>query len=287
MNNKTKKGLRWLSAAALAALTVSACIEDEPRAVDDDDGSNTSAGGNTSSTNSGGNTSSSGGAGPSAGGGTSVPDGPSVSGFMANEAVIYEYDNVTFTAQVSDPDGAADVTGGTLKDSDGAVYGTFLKSGGGNAYAVTVDWETINELSAIEFVSGSSEDRVFIAEFTDGAGHVGSAQFTVSMQCSNGGGFCGDYCIDTNTDTNNCGGCGNECLCDSGSCQTCEAKPVTPMDTCDDVCAAQAKTCSESACDVAGYGFDDAACTFPVASYNYYCDLPFSPSTTHVECCCI
>ena len=286
MNDTTmKKGLRWLSAAALAALTVGACIEDEPRAVDDDDGSSTSANGSTSSA--GGSTGTSGGAGPSASGGTSVPDGPSVNGFMASEAIMFQYDSVTFTAQVTDPDGASDVTGGTLKDSEGTLYGTFLKSGGGNAYAVTVDWESINELSAIEFLTGSSEERVFVAEFTDGAGHVGSAQFTLSMQCSGGEGFCGDYCIDTNTDTSNCGGCGNECMCNNGACQTCEVKPVTPMDTCNDVCAGQGKTCSESVCDVAGYGFDDAACTFPVASYNYYCDLPFSASATHVECCCI
>lgn len=46
-----------------------------------------------------------------------------------------------------------------------------------------------------------------------------------NCQCPNGTVFCGNRCVNTNTDTSNCGRCGNQCnvgigeLCDAGRCE--------------------------------------------------------------------
>src|SRR4030095_345752 len=207
-NVKTMSILTILGSAYFFA---SACGAGKQSSEDDDDdgvGSTTS----TTSMTSGGGAVGSGGY----GGGTSVPGGPLVESFTADPAVIDHNDDVLLVAEVSDPDGLADIVGGVVKDDAGAMYGTLLKSGGGGTFALTLHWDQIEAVAAIEFTSGTHGTRTLVAEFTDASGNIGTKDLTLALTCHDAFGYCDGNCIDTNTSNLHCGSCNHACLCVDG-----------------------------------------------------------------------
>ena len=272
-------------ATAACMLAAGACTVEEARDVDDDaatDATSSSSGQTSSSATGGGGSAATVGS----GGSIMVPGGPSVMSFAANETVLYVYDTATFTAQVDDPDGPSDIVGGVLKGPTGITYGDFLKSGGGNAYAISVNWDDMNLIDPVAFPNGGTT-RVFTAEFTDTAGNVGSSNITLSIECQGGEGFCGEYCTNTDSDFENCGACGTSCFCGGGMCVACEPAPATVPFTCDDVCAAKGQVCNRDSCGEAGMGYENATCTGTPVDSTFSCSSTFfTPTLTHVQCCC-
>ena len=271
-------------AAGLAAIcTFNACGgSSTSKNNNDDDDDGTASSGQT--TGGGSNT-----GGGGAGGMMVEPGAPVISEF-STPAMQFEPNegSITFNVNVVDPDGSADIQGGTLTDTQGLEFGTFLKSGGGDGYALQLSWNNFEEMTAIQFANGGVV-FTFVATFTDLANHQVSASLDLQLGCGEDlFGYCG-YCTNTDDDSNHCGGCNNECLCDgSGSCATCTPLPAPPAMDCNGICAAQGKTCSDNVCDNdGGRLYDGNSCGGNVTSY-LYCSYPFfDPDGASVECCCI
>ena len=78
---------------------------------------------------------------------------PRILSFTTNVGAITRGQSVTFSAIVTDPDGLADIVGGTLEGSSGQVYGTFSASGGAGAYSMPLSWNDMHLVAPIEFIS--------------------------------------------------------------------------------------------------------------------------------------
>lgn len=161
------------------------------------------------------------------GGGTTEPGAPQFLSFGTNVTKLDGGDPplVTFTAVLTDPDGVDDLIGGSLLDESGAPYGAFVTSGQEGAYQMTVTWEDINTITAIDFAPGADGMRSFTAEFFDGAGHKATRNISLTLSCSGLAacdgrcreGRCGTQCVYFG-DNDNCGACDNDCgngFCDS------------------------------------------------------------------------
>jgi hypothetical protein len=125
----------------------------------------------------------------------------------------YKFDDVVFSAVLTDPDGINDLIGGTLKDPDsGASYGSFATDAGEGAYAMTLTWDAINTVRKIEGKGGAS--RVFRAEFFDQAGHSVTRDVTLMFKCVNTTSvdLCNGQCTLIDSSVDNCGACGHACL---------------------------------------------------------------------------
>jgi len=168
-----------------------------------------------------------------AGGGTSEPGAPEFLSFGTNVPALdggADTPSVTFTAVVTDPDGVDDVIGGSLLDQSGAPYGAFATSGQEGAYEMTLTWEQINTVSAIDFDPGPGASRTFTAEFFDASGKKATRSISLSLTCDGSSACDGDCglarcttaCVWLGSDQD-CGACGNDC--GSGWCNTDEAVP--------------------------------------------------------------
>jgi hypothetical protein len=170
---------------------------------------------------------------------------PVISSFTSDVAGLTEGGSVTFTVAVTDPQGVADVIGGTLLGGDGETYGTFSTTGGG-LFTLTQTWAQLEAAKDITFTD--EEQRLFTARFSDAAGHLVLAQTTVRLQCG-GDGACSGVCTDLMADRDNCGTCGHQCTDDSFD--TCE-EGVCPVmsdcvedfagETCTTICTGQGYT---------------------------------------------
>src|SRR5262249_50741953 len=98
-------------------------------------------------------------------------DAPKVLSFGTNVTTLTEGQSVSFSTVVTDPQGIDNLIGGTLKDENGATYGSFATSGQEGAYALTLSWDAINQVEAIAFDYGGKATRTFAAEFFDVEGH--------------------------------------------------------------------------------------------------------------------
>jgi hypothetical protein len=168
-----------------------------------------------------------------AGGGTTEPGAPEFLSFGTNVPALDgqgETPAVTFTAVVTDPDGVDDVIGGSLLDQSGAPYGAFATSGQEGAYEMTLTWDQIDTVAAIDFDPGPGASRTFTAEFFDASGKKATRSISLSLTC-NGSSACDGQCglarcttecvwLDS---TENCGACGNDC--GSGWCETEDGAP--------------------------------------------------------------
>lgn len=139
---------------------------------------------------------------------SSAPTGPEIATFIADTDRLSDGGTVTFTALVTDPQGAGDVAGGTLTDAEGGdTYGVFENDG--ENWTITLSWEDIGGVRALNF--DSEDKRTFEAIFVDNSGGESApATVAVTFHCD-GEPSCGGACIDFTADPANCGGCGAQC----------------------------------------------------------------------------
>lgn len=162
-----------------------------------------------------------------------------------NVTSLTMYQTVTFSVVATDPDGVADLIGGTLKTETGsATYGALITTAQEGAYSLTLSWEEINRVSPITFTT--EERRKFRVELFDQAGHRAQTMVEVTLTCG-GTGSCAGLCTNLSNDFDNCGGCGVQCpsganRCSSGKCEVQITTRATA--SCDAVCAGAQKTCN-------------------------------------------
>jgi hypothetical protein len=123
-------------------------------------------------------------------------------------STLTEGESATFTAIVTDPDGIADLIGGSLEDPvSGALYGAFAVAGDEGAYSLRLSWADVHRVRAIAFAA--PEDRGFRARFFDTAGHRAEALVDLRLHCG-ADGACDGHCTDFDAD-GTCGGCATAC----------------------------------------------------------------------------
>ena len=164
------------------------------------------------------------------------PRGPTIITLNTNSADITQGESVVFSAVVTDPDGIDDVIGGTLLDAtSGLSYGSFATAASEGAYSLTLRWEDLQRLSAINFTAPIS--RVFRAEFFDSTGNRTTRDVTLTLTCD-GIGACNGVCTSLTT-ISNCGSCGNFCglngTCTAGSCVCPEGTDAVCGSYCEDL----------------------------------------------------
>ena len=227
---------------------------------------------------------------------TSTDGGPFFLSFSTNVGTITDGESVVFTATVSDPDGLDDIAGGSLFTGDGAFsYGPFVAAGQEGTYSITVSWEAIDQVEAIEFESIDVE-RVFRAEFYDTKGKSASRDTMITLSCP-GGGACDGACKDFQVDAENCGACENVCEggCDSAACAPLLGECIDMTNGfafCTEYCQGKGEQCVESGCDGStyiGYNAKDLC----MGDFSF---VPFMTSYDHVNtwdakqivvrCCC-
>ena len=152
---------------------------------------------------------------------------PEILELALNTGVVDDNTLLVVSAIVTDPDGAADIVGGSLIDPvAGGTYGTFAASGGPGAYDMSLTWSELNAVRAIN-LDGTAE-RALRARFFDQAGHEVQSDIVITLvgaasmsACDGICGLarCGGSCIDAafNT-TDNCGACGASCTVTGSFC---------------------------------------------------------------------
>jgi hypothetical protein len=92
---------------------------------------------------------------------------------------------VTVTAEVSDPQGAHTVFGGTIVDSDaGATVGSFVLDSPGT-WVVVFGWPELAAAEPVVFGSGEDATRHLQAVFQDLSGNEVSAALELTLRCEN------------------------------------------------------------------------------------------------------
>jgi hypothetical protein len=232
-----------------------------------------------------------GGDGGSVDAGGSTPGGPKILDLATDVAILTEGQSVTFTATVTDADGTGDLVGGTLKRPDGgATYGAFVQTGGGT-FTLTVSWEKLHQVSAIEFTA--DQKRSFRAVFTDVAGHEGFRDVDVQLTCPTDE-ACAGHCVDLQSDPDNCGTCGHSCAgaCTTGICAAAFSRCASAAEaSCDAVCTATGGTCVAKGCGGATlrYYSDPVGCNQedPLTDTTQSCSAALSTDLGFaVRCCC-
>ncbi len=145
---------------------------------------------------------------------------PRVLSFDTNVTQITEGQSVIFTVVVTDPDGIDDLIGGSLKDAvNGQTYGAFSTSASEGAYSLTVSWNDIHLIRAINFLAPIT--RTFNAVFYDQSGNTASDSKGITLACGSDG-ACDGACTDLDS-PNDCGGCDITCrydqVCSSRNCR--------------------------------------------------------------------
>jgi len=211
---------------------------------------------------------------------------PTFLDFSVNTSVATDTDNLVFTALVTDPDGIDDLIGGSLKAPGGASYGSFATSSAEGSYQITLTWNDLNTVSAID-IDGSPESREFVAEFFDAAGNNSTRSVTIRLECAGGDdeATCdGDgRCISLLTATD-CLECGNNCTdtgginvgsgsftqrgqCEpsAGGCTASVVRAAQPGLTCDAVCG-------DWDCADGSFGGMSIGCSTPSSADVLHCD---------------
>jgi hypothetical protein len=206
----------------------------------------------------------------------SLDSPPIILSFDSNVQAITQGEQVTFTAVVTDPDGAGDIAfGDLLGGGTGIVYGAFTAGAQQGTYELALSWSQINQLAPIDFGHGASEQRPFVGRFFDHAGRGAARTAAITLQC-NGGAACSGTCVGG---LEGCGPAWSACL------------PHGTVTTCVDYCASVGSTCSGSCTNPytgmpAGVlTFDNATCTYYAPGFTLACagDV-FGYEAT--RCCC-
>lgn len=189
--------------------------------------------------------------GPGVGGGngsggtgdTSGNASPVIVSLGTNAPTLRPGDTLVISAMVTDPDGAADLVGGTVKDPlTGVTYGTM--SGSAGSYSLSLSWDAIDLASPITTPAGGAV-RAFTVQFMDAAGNLVGQDVSVTLACADATlAACGSECVDLQWHWGNCGVCGRTCTydCSLGSCFA-DVHSLTSS-SCDAVCASAGLTCA-------------------------------------------
>jgi hypothetical protein len=265
---------------------------------------------NSAGSNTGGDANPQGGTGGSAagesnggspsGGSSGGAEAPVILSFSSNVTTLTPNEMLIVTAVITDPQGIADVVGGTLGDPAGATYGSFAVSTVDGSYSVTLSWTALNTLASIDAPSGGV-DRTFVATFFDQVGNMTSDSLTVHLECVTATeGICDGDCSDLQQDDANCATCGHDCgtngTCVAGTCYAPGGcfTVVTTTD-CNAACAGAGATCSADACGSSFWGWGeyqacaDADFTASIGFVGYACDTAFAADPyppAYGRCCC-
>jgi len=217
--------------------------------------------------------------------------------FSTNVGEITDGESVIFTATMSDPDGFADIAGGTLFAENGAFsYGPFIAAGQEGTYSITVSWSAIDQVESVDFV-GASIERTLRAEFFDLGGKSVSKDTTITLSCD-AGGACDGRCKDFQVDDEHCGGCGNLChtACENALCLPAFGECID-MDSgfasCADYCQGVGEQCVQDGCDnltFSGHENLFECMDKPWSGWNHHdpCDysITWDGIEAAVRCCC-
>jgi hypothetical protein len=215
----------------------------------------------------------------------------------SSPASISQGATVEITAMVSDPDGIADLLGGTLlRDSDGSLYGAFHQVSGGT-FTASLSWAQLDALEPIEFEGTAS--RRMRAEFLDQAGHKGWAALDLPLSCP-AHAACAGACVDLASDANHCGSCATTCD-EAGGVGGCAARHCMPSlslcfdpemkASCAAVCGGEGSTCVAGGCNgftlyyFPSFGDCPPPNLSPAIGKNIACDAPLE-SSARARCCC-
>lgn len=216
--------------------------------------------------------------------------GPKILQFLTNVTTINENESVIFTAVVTDPDGVADVIGGSLTSPDGKIaFGAFATSGEEGAYQLSLSWAAIHQAQNITFETPKTV-RTFRAEFFDAGGKSAWKTADITLNCDDGErvtpAACGGQCKDLDSDDEHCSSCDVECdvFFNSNTIGRCIESACTPtyqgcvksseFINCNETCAALGEACVVGGCngntafgysngcdEFYGYGQGDHSCT--------------------------
>lgn len=269
-------------------------------------GNNTGGDANPGGSNAGSDGNPQGGPGGAAGGNnmggdsSSGPEAPVILSFSSNVTTLNPDQSLIITAVITDPQGIADVVGGTLAAPEGATYGSFAVSTVDGSYSVTLSWDALNTLAAINTPAGGT-DRTFVATFFDQIGNMTSQSLTVHLECETAtDGICDGDCTDLQQDDANCATCAHSCgtngTCVEGACYApggCFT--VVTVTDCNAACAAGGATCSADACGLSFWGWSDNQLCEDGDFFNsfgfqgYACNAAFASDPyppDYARCCC-
>ncbi len=133
---------------------------------------------------------------------------PQIVSLTTNINTMGPDDTLVISAVITDPDGAADLLGGQLFDANGqSSYGSFAGTGG--SYTFDLTWQQLRTLEEIEAPAGATS-RALRATFFDQQGSSSSRDLNIRLECdAPDDAICSGSCADLQTDSNNCGSCGN------------------------------------------------------------------------------
>jgi hypothetical protein len=229
------------------------------------------------------------------------PGGPELLAFGASAKSMTEGESIVVSAVFAAHDGGSSVAGGVLVDEmSGATVVSFHATAGQTGLEATASWSSLSAATVIAFDKGATPSRTLRASFFDDAGRKTERLLDVTLTCA-GLGACGGKCVDTSVSREHCGQCGNACpmdqaglrartSCLSGVCAQAFAgcAPIGTAQTCNDVCAAKGKTCSNTCSDgdSGGIGGSSAQCddhwTTPRCTETISGGFGF----TFASCCC-
>ncbi len=234
--------------------------------------------------------------------GTAEPGGPVILQFLTNVNTISDGETVTFTAVVTDPDGVADVIGGSMSSPDGKIgYGAFVTGGEEGAYSLDLSWAQLHQAEAIAF-DGPSTTRSFRAEFFDQGGKSASKTVEMTLSCDDGKritpAVCEGSCTDLDSDDVNCTQCGIVCLLSfktSGHCVNSGCTPAlqgcstyAEFANCDQQCASLGETCVVGGCtNMTSVAYADDKCGSNESfGFGHPCNEPADQGSGQYHACC-
>ena len=221
--------------------------------------------------------------------------GPEFLSFGTNLTTMTSTDTATFVAVLTHPQGIADLVGGHLTDSTGAIqYGAFVADQQGS-YSLSLSWKQIYQATSFQF---DAQDQVeFVAEFFDVQGRRATKHVTLTLACPGATyGTCGGACFDFASDHANCGGCKKTCAqgtCGQNGCGGIDVVDSTMSMTCTEICAQKG-----GSCDMTCGGYDNNSnvaeyqCSGqPFADHYFACDQapPATDGGCPIDfhgCCC-
>ena len=110
---------------------------------------------------------------------------PVIDAIEASPTTLTPDEVATVTAQVSDPQGAHTIFGGSLRDTDAnASVGSFALTSPG-VWEAQVGWAELSAAEPIEFSSGGEQVRHLQAVFQDLSGNEVGAELELTLQCEN------------------------------------------------------------------------------------------------------
>lgn len=186
-------------------------------------------------------------------------DAPNIVQLTTNTSSIDQNSTLTITAIVSDPQGIADLIGGslhgTLNDTE-VTYGSFSTSADEGSYSLTLGWNELDTALSIELAPGDTVGRTLRARFFDQAGNTCEKDVQISVGCAlSSEGTCGGSCMDLFSDRLNCGACATDCAdvlpqsistssCEQGVCGG-EVRSADETTSCAEHCANAQLVCDQ------------------------------------------